>query len=211
MTVNHSVEARFRQAGIRWYEIRRTDDVFEIYQQGTYSPDDGVSRWMGSIAQDQDGNMLLGYSVSDAIDVFPGIQYTGRLAGDELGKMTLCEGTLIDGGGSQQSTLGRWGDYSSMNIDPSDDCTFWYTNEYYETSSDRGWKTRIGSFTMPGCGVTAEPTPAPTTIAESVVHSKGTESKGTKGKGSQKGKGKGYPVSAEIQEGKGYRVRRRDV
>jgi hypothetical protein len=74
MVVSHSVEARASQAGKRWYEIRRTADVYTIYQQGTYSPDDG--RWMGSIAQDQEGNMLLGYSVSDAIDVFPGIRYT---------------------------------------------------------------------------------------------------------------------------------------
>jgi hypothetical protein len=116
---------------------------------------------MGSIAQDRDGNMLLGYSVSNNASVFPGIRYTGRLAGDELGKMTLCERTLIDGGGAQLSNLSRWGDYSSMNIDPSDDCTFWYTNEYYETSSDRGWQTRIGSFTIPECGKKPEPTPAP--------------------------------------------------
>jgi hypothetical protein len=83
-------------------------DVYAIHQQGTYSPDDGVNCWMGSIAQDQEGNMLLGYSVSDAIDVFPGIRYTGRLAGDELGKMTLCEGTLSAGGGAQLSTTSYW-------------------------------------------------------------------------------------------------------
>jgi hypothetical protein len=204
MTVNHSVEARDSQAGIRWYEIRRTDGVFEIYQQGTFSPDDGVNRWMGSIAQDKDGNMLLGYSVSDAIDVFPGIRYTGRLAGDELSKMTLCEGTLIDGSGSQLDTRSRWGDYSSMNIDPLDDCTFWYTNAYYETTSLDGWKTRIGSFTMPECGKTTKPTPAPTMAAKPIP------APTTAAKPIPAPKGKGYPVSAKSSKSKGYRVRRLD-
>ena len=117
---------------------------------------------LSSIAQDRDGNMLLGYSVSNAVDVFPGIRYTGRRADDELGKMTLCEGTLINGSGVQLSNRSRWGDYSSMNIDPSDDCTFWYTNEYYNATSDRGWRTFIGSFAIPGCVKTPEPTPTPT-------------------------------------------------
>jgi hypothetical protein len=168
MVVSHSVEARPGQAGKRWYEIRRTGNAFNIAQQGTFSPDDGVNRWMGSIAQDRDGNMLLGYNVSNAENVFPGIRYTGRLAGDEPGKMTLCEGTLISGSGVQLDPDSRWGDYSSMNIDPSDDCTFWYTNEYYSTSSDRGWQTRIGSFAMPGCSKTPEPTPTQTPYATPV-------------------------------------------
>ena len=166
MVVSHSVEARPFQAGKRWYEIRRNGTAFEIYQQGTFSPDDGVNRWMGSIAQDRDGNMLLGYSVSNAIDVFPGIRYTGRRVDDELGKMTLCEGTLINGSGVQLDPSSRWGDYSSMNIDPSDDCTFWYTNEFYSTSSDRGWQTFIGSFTIPGCVKMPEPTPTPAPTSE---------------------------------------------
>jgi hypothetical protein len=88
-------------------------------------------------------------------DVFPGIRYTGRLAGDPLGEMTLGEGTIIDGSGVQTTTNSRWGDYTSMNVDPVDDCTFWYVNEYYtaagQASSSAGWQTRIGSFRLPGC------------------------------------------------------------
>ena len=68
---------------------------------------------------------------STGVDVFPGIRYTGRLAGDPLGQMTLGEGTIINGSGVQRTTNSRWGDYTDMTVDPVDDCTFWYVNEYY--------------------------------------------------------------------------------
>ncbi len=155
MVTNQSVEAAPGVAGVRWYEIRRTNGVYSVQQQGTYAPGDGVHRWMGSIAQDWQGNMALGYSVVNGVDVFPGIRYTGRLAGDPPGQMTLGEGTIIDGTGVQRTTNSRWGDYTSMNVDPIDDCTFWYVNEYYtlagQLSSTAGWQTRIGSFKLPGC------------------------------------------------------------
>jgi len=164
LVTTQSVEARPGIAGMRWYEIRRADgktvypaggSTYSLYQQGTYSPDDGVHRWMGSTAQDRNGNMALGYSVVNGVDVFPGIRYTGRLSGDTLGEMTLGEGVIIDGTGVQTTTNSRWGDYSSMNIDPVDDCTFWYVNEYYtaegQASSAAGWQTRIASFKLPGC------------------------------------------------------------
>ena len=110
---------------------------------------------MGSVAQDKKGNMALGYSVTNATDVYPGIRYTGRLAGDPLGQMTLGEGVVINGSGVQTTTNSRWGDYTSMNVDPVDDCTFWYVNEYYtaagQASSPAGWQTRIASFKLPGC------------------------------------------------------------
>jgi len=125
-----SVEALPGVAGMRWYEIRRTGTSYTVHQQGTYAPPDGVHRWMGSVAQDKKGNMALGYSVVNGTDVFPGIRYTGRLAGDPLGQMTLGEGVVINGSGVQRTTNSRWGDYTSMNIDPVDDCTFWYVNEY---------------------------------------------------------------------------------
>jgi hypothetical protein len=147
---NQSVEARPGVAGVRWYEIRRVDKVLSLYQQGTYAPDDGVHRWMGSIAMDRRGDMGLGYSVSNDTTVYPGIRYTGRLSGDPLGEMTLGEAVMINGSGSQLVSA-RWGDYTSMNLDPTDDCSFWYVNQYYETSSDRGWQTRIGTFRLPEC------------------------------------------------------------
>jgi hypothetical protein len=155
LVTNQSVEALPGVAGVRWYEIRRTNGQYSVFQQGTYAPNDGVHRWMGSIAMDHAGNMALGYSVVNGVNVFPGIRYTGRLAGDAAGQMTLGEATIIDGTGVQRTTNSRWGDYTSMNVDPTDDCTFWYVNEYYtlagQNSSTAGWQTRIGSFKFPGC------------------------------------------------------------
>ncbi|HEY3123450.1 MAG TPA: hypothetical protein VGK70_05245 [Thermoanaerobaculia bacterium] len=155
LVTNQSVEALPGVAGVRWYEIRRVGGTYSINQQGTFAPGDGVHRWMGSIAQDAKGDMALGYSVVNGTDVFPGIRYTGRLFGDASGQMTLGEGTIISGSGVQRTTNSRWGDYTDMNIDPTDDCTFWYVNEYYtlagQNSSTAGWQTRIGSFKFPGC------------------------------------------------------------
>ena len=156
LVTNQSVEALPVVAGVRWYELRRTNGVYSIHQQGTYAPPDGVHRWMGSIAMDRNGNMAVGYSVVNGTSVFPGIRYTGRLAGDPPGQMTVAEGTIINGSGVQTTTNSRWGDYTSMNVDPVDDCTFWYVNEYYtaagQASSPAGWQTRIASFRLPGCG-----------------------------------------------------------
>lgn len=157
LVTNQSVEARRGMAGVRWYEIRRKNGNYSVHQQGTYAPNDGVHRWMGSITQDRKGNMALAYSVVNGKKVYPGIRYTGRLASDPLGKMTLPESVIVDGTGVQRSEGSRWGDYSSMNIDP-DDCRFWYVNEYYTkqgedgSSTGVGWQTRIASFQLPGSG-----------------------------------------------------------
>jgi len=155
LVTNQSVEAMPSVAGVRWYEIRRTGGTYSVYQQGTYAPGDGVHRWMGSVAMDKRGDIALGYSVVNGTDVFPGIRYTGRLSGDPLGQMTLGEGTIINGSGIQRTSNSRWGDYTDLTVDPTDDCTFWYVNEYYtlagQNSSTAGWQTRIGSFKLPGC------------------------------------------------------------
>src|SRR5439155_20751529 len=123
------------------------------YRQVTYEPDASY-RWMGSVAMDHNGGIGLGFSVSSGT-IHPGIHYTGRLAGDALGTMTQGEGAVIDGTGSQTTSLARWGDYTSLSIDPSDDCTFWYTDEYLAANGSFNWHTRIGSFKLPGCGSTA--------------------------------------------------------
>jgi hypothetical protein len=155
LVTNQSVEASPGVAGVRWYEIRRVNGVYSLHQQGTVNPGDGVHRWMGSIAQDKRGNMALGYSVVNGTNVYPGIRYTGRLAGDPLGTMPQGEGVVVNGSGVQTTTNSRWGDYTSMNVDPSDDCTFWYVNEYYTAASQAtsvaGWLTRIASFKFPNC------------------------------------------------------------
>jgi hypothetical protein len=156
MVTAQSVEAAPSQAGMRWYEIRRIGTAYSVYQQGTYAPSDGVHRWMGSISQDKWGNIGLAYSVVDGVSVFPGVRFTGRRAGDPLGLMTLGEGTLVDGTGVQTSTNSRWGDYTSLNPDPVDDCSLWHVNQYYtaagQASSSVGWQTRIGNFKLsPAC------------------------------------------------------------
>ena len=129
-------------AGIRWFELRKSGGgSWSIYQEGTHSPD-ANHRWMGSVAMDGNGNMALGYSVSSGT-LYPSIRYTTRSASDTTGTLQ-AEVTLVAGTASQTSS-NRWGDYSSMNVDPSDDATFWYTNEYL-THSGQGWQTRIGTF-----------------------------------------------------------------
>src|SRR5439155_19875420 len=134
--------------------LRRPNATPTVYQQGTYAPDSSY-RWMGSAAMDRNGDIGLGFSVSSG-SIDPGIHYTGRLAGDGLGTMTQGEGVVIDGAGSQTGGLARWGDYTSLSVDPSsDDCTFWYTGEYLASNGSFNWHTRIGSFKLPGCGSTA--------------------------------------------------------
>jgi hypothetical protein len=150
LVTNQAVEARPGIAGVRWYEIRRAGGAYSLFQQGTYAPEDGINRWMGSAAMDGRGNIALGYSVVSGT-VYPGIRYTARLQADPPGTMPQGEGVIINGSGSQLTTNSRWGDYTSLNVDPTDDCTFWYVNEYYETTSLAGWQTRIASFRLPGC------------------------------------------------------------
>src|SRR5438552_15413435 len=112
---------------------------------------------MCSISMYQPGDIALGYSISSS-SVSPSIRYTGRLASDPLGTLPQGEATMIAGSGSQTSGFNRWGDYSMMSVDPTDDCTFWYTQEYFAATSDRGWRTRIGSFKFPNCGTPTAPT-----------------------------------------------------
>ena len=151
LVTNHTVDATgANRAGVRWYEVRSPNASPFVHQQGTYSPDT-YHRWMGSIAMDQSGNIGLGYSVSSST-LFPSICYTGRLVTDPLGTMPQGEAVIQGGGGSQTGTASRWGDYSSMAVDPVDDCTFWYTTEYYQATSNVGWRTRIASFKFPTCG-----------------------------------------------------------
>ena len=104
---------------------------------------------MGSIAMDKVGDIALGYSASSN-SIYPSIRYTGRVPTDPLGTLQ-AETSILIGGGSQLRNLSRWGDYSAMTVDPVDDCTFWYTNEYLKASGTFNWSTRIASFKFPGC------------------------------------------------------------
>jgi Bacterial Ig domain/Carboxypeptidase regulatory-like domain len=151
LVVNHTVDVDGADhAGIRWYEIRNPGgSPPTLFQAGTFAPD-GDHRWMGSMAMDGSGNIALGYSVSGTA-TFPSIRYAGRLASDPLSMLSQGEATLIGGSGYQEHKSGRWGDYSMMAVDPLDDCTFWYTQEYYAVSGSAPWQTRVGSFRFPSC------------------------------------------------------------
>ncbi len=148
-------------AGIRWFELRDvTSGPVTVFQQSTYQPDT-TWRWMGSAAMDQAGNIALGFSASSS-SIFPQIRYAARLAGDPINTMAQGETTMHAGTGSQKGTGNRWGDYSSLTVDPVDDCTFWYTQEYYQTTGTFNWRTRIGSFKLSTCGGSPSPTPTAT-------------------------------------------------
>jgi len=153
VALSHTVSSGGR-IGMRWYEIRDPGGTPVLYQEGTYAPDTNA-RWMGAVAMDSAGNMGLGYSVSST-STYPSIRYTGRLASDPLGEMSQGETSIIAGTGYQVSTYNRWGDYSTMSVDPVDDCTFWYTQEYIASSGSFNWHTRIASFKFDSCGASAD-------------------------------------------------------
>jgi hypothetical protein len=148
LVFNHTVNAGRGRAGIRWYQIIDPGGTPFIFQQGTYAPD-SLNRWVGSISMDGAQNMAVGFSVSSR-SLYPSIGYTGRLATDPVGSMGQGEVALVLGGGSQIRS-NRWGDYTSMMVDPVDDCTFWYTNQYYASSSRSRWRTAIAAFRFPSC------------------------------------------------------------
>jgi uncharacterized delta-60 repeat protein len=163
LVANHTIdvdELSDERAGIRWYELRRYHrKQWAIFQQGTFAPQDPfvktppfLHRWMGSIAMDRKGNIALGFSASSS-SLFPSVRYVGRMATDPLGLMPRGgspdgDFLMVAGEGSQVSST-RWGDYSSMSLDPVDGCTFWYTQEY--VGSEGFWRTRIGAFKFPSC------------------------------------------------------------
>ena len=153
LLVTHSVNAagatRHKpHTAVRWYEVRNMSTTPTVFQQGTYQPD-ALSRWMGSAAFDKQGNIAVGYSTSSA-STFPSIAMSTRAVGDAPGTLSN-EVVLKAGGGSQTGSLHRWGDYSAMVVDPSDDCTFWYTTEYLKASGSFNWSTWISSFKIAGC------------------------------------------------------------
>jgi hypothetical protein len=138
--------------GLRWYELRSNGGAWSIYQQGTYAPD-GEDRWLPSPGIDRAGDIALGFEVAGA-GLFPSIRYVGREPGDPLGTLPRAEGTIVTGAGAQDDNS-EFGDYTQMTVDPSDDCTLWYTAEYYENSNvNHDFSTRIGAFRFPGCSTT---------------------------------------------------------
>lgn len=155
LVVNHSVATSSgkhaaQKSGVRWYELRPNAATggLDVFQQATFAPA-GLSRWMGSIAQDKVGNIVVGYSTSSS-SAFPSISIASRTAADPAGTLGN-ETSIFAGTGSQLRNLNRWGDYTALSVDPADDCTFWYFNEYLATSGTFNWHTRIASFKLSNC------------------------------------------------------------
>jgi hypothetical protein len=170
LVLNHTVnvsQSGGNQAGIRWYDVRNPSTTPTLGQQGTYAPD-ATNRWMGSAAMDAAGDIAIGYSASSS-SLFPSLRYAVRTPGEPAGTLE-AEQVLWAGSGSQTSSTNRWGDYTSLSVDPVDDCTFWFTGQYYAATASYDWHTRIGSFSVPGCGSVTPPDPptAPTAVASAV-------------------------------------------
>jgi hypothetical protein len=144
-------------AAPRYYELRRSSPgaPFAVYDQATFSPDapdgaNGLNRWMGSVATDNVGNLVIGYSTSST-SVFPSVAFGAR-AFNQVGGLSEGEATIFNGIGAQQASGNRWGDYSSLSVDPVDECTFYYVNEYYPAGLTQfNWHTRVGKFKLDTC------------------------------------------------------------
>ncbi|MBU2649917.1 MAG: T9SS type A sorting domain-containing protein, partial [Bacteroidetes bacterium] len=163
---NHTVDVNGAdRAGIRWYELEYVGGDWQVRQYGTYAPVGTESRWMGSIAMNENKEIALGYSVSSPT-VYPGIRYTGQTAAENTlasGIMDIEE-TSIHAGGASQTSSERWGDYANMAVDPADNTTFWFTTQYNISSSQKG--TKIASFSFPLAPMTVSVSAAPEEICQ---------------------------------------------
>ena len=178
LVLNQTVNVGSDKAGLRWYHLQ-TNAIsgWEVADQGNYAPDSD-NRWLGSAAMDASGNIAIGYSVSSA-STYPSIRYTGRLAGDPVGTLPQGEGVIQAGTMAQTDTASGWGPYSSLSVDPVDQCTFYYTGEYIGNDMPQGvvgspivsWQTRVAKFDL-GTGNCSAPTPITISgfVTDSVSH-----------------------------------------
>ena len=174
VTLNFNVDVNSDDTilGIRWYELRETGGTWSIHQEGTYAPNDGLYRFMGSMCMDQNGNIGLAFSVGNETTPVS-LRYTGRFAGSTLGEMVIAEETIVDGNGSQNVT-NRYGDYAHLTLDPFDNQTFWFSSEYISDLNE--WRTRITSFKIApdepndvGVVTITDPSDATLTATESIT------------------------------------------
>jgi len=161
-------------AGVRWMEFRQTGDnqPWSLYQEGTYNAPDGRHAWNASLAMDANGNIGMGYtslsSSSSSTTTRVSSYFTGRSDGDPLGAMTAIEGLIANGNQNIPGT--RYGDYSKIDVDPSNNSTFWYITEYM----NNGRKGVIGTFEMQPAGPPDTEAPTdPSNLAASNVSDTG--------------------------------------
>jgi hypothetical protein len=147
LVVNHTVQGG-ALGGVRWYEIREPGGTPTVFQQGTIV-DPNTDFWLGSIAMDRAGNIAVGFNAMGKND-FSSVYVAGRKPSDPRGAM-FGPLPLAVGSGVQFNSFKRWGDYSSMTVDPKDDCTFWFTQEYYISSGSFNWATHVGAFKFDSC------------------------------------------------------------
>ncbi len=175
-TFTTETPGNMQHTGVRWFEMRSVaGGAWTLFQEGLVNPDNVTSRFMPSIDINGAGDIAIGYSVSDGVSTFPGIRYIGRRANDPLGTMPQGEFTIISGTGSQTAP-DRYGDYSAMTVDPADDRTFWYTNEFVLASGN--WATQIAAMAFStSSGIAPGSTPTPTVIdaGDSIVGGAGND------------------------------------
>ena len=148
---------------VRWYQFDVTGGNFPanaVQQQDWSNGNDGLWRWMPSIAVDQSGNTAIGYSTSNTT-IFPSIRYAGRLESDPPGNLAQGEAIMTNGGGAETHPTGRWGDYTMTTVDPSNGMDFWHVNEYFTVTSSANWSTKIGKFNFGRPTPTPRPRPTP--------------------------------------------------
>lgn len=160
-------------AGVRWYEFRQSGDnqPWSLYQEGTYTAPDGRHAWHASLAMDGQGNIGMGYTSMSGPNtpstVYISSYFTGRLSTDPLGVMTMQEELIANGNGKIPGT--RYGDYSKIDVDPSDDSTFWFINEYYNS----GRKGVVGVFQIESGPPDTEAPTTPTNLVASNISATG--------------------------------------
>ncbi len=138
-------------AAVRWFELRKPESggSWSLYQEGVLGGENGIHRSVGSISMDGMGNIAIGYTrTGTSAPYYPSIKYSGREIADSLGTMPNYDLNIMDGSYSKTGDE-RWGDYSGMAVDPTDDCTFWFTTEYMTSSSTCG--TRVAAFQFGAC------------------------------------------------------------
>ena len=153
------------QAAFRYFELRKTSPAgsFTVNEQATFAPGSGNgatgdNRWMGSAAMDNQGNLAVGYSLSGVTaGHFPSLNFAARAFNDPPNGLFQGEGVLFAGTGVQRGTTNRWGDYSNLTLDPTDDCSMWFTSEYYTTNNlTFNWRTRVAKFKFATCTAPAQ-------------------------------------------------------
>ncbi len=153
LVINHSVTSG-TGVGIRWYELRNAaGQSFAtanpvVHQQGTFAPSNDF-RWMGSAAIDKTGGIAIGYNISSGT-IVPSIRYAFRGPADPLGTLGN-ETNALTGSGSQTGNLTRWGDYSTISVDPVDGCTMVFTTQFQPANGNFNWTTFIHSFKLSTC------------------------------------------------------------